>query len=233
MSSTYSAESADCPSVLSGQECTPRPSANASHTHAPCSPDIGQQSHVTTTFAPSPQTDWLAMELLESTSSLAASPARTSALLEVALALLESDQGCGASLRGSLASYDQDSSSWKTSQHCLSGELETYSETFPESGMTRSGQLYPRAPWVRHMCDDECSLWPTPTASMGGRGFGIPLHERGGRYKASTVSRVRELVGEHGWRIHPNFTEALMGFPTEWTAIEGSEMPSSLRSQKR
>jgi hypothetical protein len=67
---------------------------------------------------------------------------------------------------------------------------------------------------------------------MDGRGFGIPLHDRTGRYKKSTVSRVHALVGEHGWRIHPRFTEALMGFPLEWTAIEGSATPSRRRSQK-
>jgi len=40
------------------------------------------------------------------------------------------------------------------------------------------------------------------------------------------------MVGEHGWRIHPNFTEALMGFPLEWTAIEQSEMRSFQTSRK-
>jgi hypothetical protein len=165
-------------------------------------------------------------------SSAEASPAKTSVSLAVALALLEHDQGCGVSSRVSLASFDPVTSSWRTSQHCLSGELETFLETWPESGMTRSGRLYPRAPWVRHICDDECSLWPTPTASMDGRGFGIPLHERSGRYKRSTVSRIRALIGEHGWRIHPRFTEALMGFPTEWSAIAQSETRSSRRSQK-
>jgi hypothetical protein len=57
---------------------------------------------------------------------------------------------------------------------------------------------------------------------MDGRGFGIPMHQNSGRYKKSTVSRVQELVGKHGWRIHPNFTEALMGFPLDWSAITQS-----------
>jgi hypothetical protein len=60
---------------------------------------------------------------------------------------------------------------------------------------------------------------------MDGRGFGIPLHENTGRYKVSTVKRVHELVIEHGWRIHPDFTEALMGFPAGWSEIEESETP--------
>jgi hypothetical protein len=126
---------------------------------------------------------------------------------------------------GSLASYDQRSQSWKTSQLSLLEEWVEFLETWPESGTTRNGQLFLRAPWAQHMCDEECSLWPTPTASMDGRGFGIPLHERSGRYRLSTVRRVHALVGLHGWRIHPHFTEALMGFPLGWTEITQSEMP--------
>jgi hypothetical protein len=60
---------------------------------------------------------------------------------------------------------------------------------------------------------------------MDGRGFGIPLHERSRRYKRATVSRVHALVHEHGWRIHPRFTEALMGFPMGHTEIEPSGTP--------
>jgi hypothetical protein len=45
------------------------------------------------------------------------------------------------------------------------------------------------------------------------------MHEHSGRYKRSTVLRVQELVRENGWRIHPNFTEALMDWPMDWTAI--------------
>ena len=65
---------------------------------------------------------------------------------------------------------------------------------------------------------------------MDGRGFGIPLHDKTGRYKRSTVRRVQELVGKHGWRIHPNFTEALMGFPLDASAIEQSATPLSPKS---
>lgn len=57
---------------------------------------------------------------------------------------------------------------------------------------------------------------------MDGRGFGIPLHENTGRYKLSTVRRVHALVMKHGWKIHPRFTEALMGLPMDATAIEPS-----------
>jgi len=157
---------------------------------------------------------------LSLTLSAEAFPVRTSAEPVLDLDLTGIVLDFGRNLLASFAKYDPSLRSWRTSQRCLMETWETFSETFPKSGSMRNGTLYRRAPWAHHTCDSECSLWPTPTASMDGRGFGIPLHHnRRGRYKQSTVSRVRELVGSHGWRIHPNFTEALMGFPLDHTAI--------------
>lgn len=138
----------------------------------------------------------------------------------------------GASTCESFAWFDHDTSSWKTSQPSLFGGWTAFSETLPESGTMRNGRLYRRAPWVPHMCDDDCSLWPTPTASMGKRGFGLTLDPDCDRYRPSTIARAQALVHAHGWKIHPHFTEALMGFPLGWTEIEPSEMPSCPPSGK-
>jgi len=155
------------------------------------------------------------------------SPVRTSPTPDMVPELMGSGLDFGGQWYEPFAWYDPTSCSWRTWQRCLSGEYQEYLGTWPIAGMTRNGLAYQLAPLVRHMCDDECSLWPTPTASMDGRGFGIPMHERSGRYKRSTVLRVQELVRENGWRIHPNFTEALMDLPMEWTAIEQSETAST------
>lgn len=232
MYSTSSVALADLQSGSSELECERSPSANESRTASKSSEADGLACPSMTMFANSQQNDWLQMESL-SMPSREDSPAKTSAMLVLALELKENDPGSGLSSRASLAHYDRDSSSWRTYQRCLIEGWEPYSETFPESGMTRNGQLYPRAPWALHTCDDECSLWPTPTASMDGRGFGIPLHENTGRYKLSTVRRVHALVTEHGWRIHPHFTEALMGFPMDASAIAQSETQSHQTSPKR
>ena len=167
-----------------------------------------------------------------STFSAAASPARTSATRAECSDLKATEADCGGSSTESLANWDRSSSSWRTSQLCLTGEWQKFSDRLPIAGSMRNGRLFPRALWARHTCDSECSLWPTPTASMDGRGFGIPLHERSGRYKLETVRRVHALVGEHGWRIHPHFTEALMGYPMDHTAIEESATPSCPISRK-
>lgn len=166
-----------------------------------------------------------------SISSVADSPVRTSASPDRVRAWTGSDLVFGVSSPESWASYDLHTCSWKTSQGSLLEDLDVFLETWPDSGSMRSGRVFRRAAWVRHTCDDACSLWPTPTASMDGRGFGIPMHQRSGRYKRSTVLRVQELVGKHGWRIHPNFTETLMGYPTDWTAIAPSATRSSRKSR--
>jgi hypothetical protein len=225
MSSTSSA--ALVPSVLDSSEpaCEPSSSSRTINTAKLSSGGTGQQSLSMEMSQPLPAS--LAM------SYAGDSHAKTSAMLVLALELGENDPVCGRPSRASLANFDPDTSSWRTSQRCLIEGWERFSETWPESGMTRSGRLYRRAPWALHTCDDGCSLWPTPTASMDERGFGIPLHENTGRYKLSTVRRVHALVGEHGWRIHPNFTEALMGLPTDWTEIKQSGIPSSRRSRKK
>jgi hypothetical protein len=154
------------------------------------------------------------------TYSQAASHVRTSAMQEKVQGLTGNDLDSGTNTTALFARLDPVTSSWKTSQLSFIEGLTEYSETWPEAGMMRNGQVYRHVPWVRHICDSACSLWPTPTASMDRRGFGIPLHDRSFRYNRSTTLRVQELVGKHGWRIHPNFTEALMGFPLDWSAIE-------------
>lgn len=232
MSSVSSVASADLISGSSAPECEPSRSASETSIASESCEADGLACPSTTMSARLQQNDWLQTES-SSMRSLEDSPAKTSAMLVMALELRENDPGSGLSSRASLAHYDPEASSWRTSQRCLIGGWEPFSETFPESGMTRSGRLYPRAPWALHTCDDECSLWPTPTASMDGRGFGIPLHENTGRYKLSTVRRVHELVTEHGWRIHPNFTEALMGFPMDASAIAPSETQSPQTLQKQ
>src|SRR5262245_23467903 len=231
MSSTFSQALAASASGSNEPGCEPSRSARLRNTAARSSGGTGRASRSMRMSEPSQPIAFGQTEL-PLPSSAEASPARTFPEPETALGSLAHDRASGLSSPDSLANYDRASRSWKTWQRCLIETWGPFAETWPQSGMTRSGQLYPLAPLVLHMCDSECSLWPTPTASMEGRGFGIPLHNRTGRYKKSTVSRVHALVGEHGWRIHPNFTEALMGFPMGWTEIEPSAMQSAPMSRK-
>lgn len=99
-------------------------------------------------------------------SSAAASPARTLASLESALASKVRDLVCGANTGASLASYDRASSSWKTCQACLVSGFQPFSETWPRSGMMRHGtayQLQPSAPLTDGIVSGLLPM-PTPTA---------------------------------------------------------------------
>lgn len=124
-----------------------------------------------TTSELSPQTDWLPTAS-ESISSAAASPARTSVWPALALALQAPGVDCGANTSDSFASLDPDGSSWRTSQRCLLGGWERYSETWPRSGMTRSGTAF-RLPVLAPLTDaTESGSLPTPLATSYGTNQG-------------------------------------------------------------
>src|SRR4051812_39554685 len=65
--------------------------------------------------------------------------ARTSARPGTAPESTESRADFGARCGAPFASFDRDSSSWRTSQLCLSGEQSEYSETWPRAGLMRNG----------------------------------------------------------------------------------------------
>ena len=72
----------------------------------------------------------------------------------------------GPTLRTPLAFYDPETSCWRTSQGTLVSDLDTFSETWPTSGMTLDGYAYALPMPEHHTADAGYSLLPTPTASM-------------------------------------------------------------------
>ena len=77
---------------------------------------------------------------------------------------METGQDSGARCAESLASYDLNSRSWKTSQVSLFAASTEYSGTWPRSGTMRNGRLYPQ-PMSEHRTSASGSgLWPTPRA---------------------------------------------------------------------
>jgi len=108
----------------------------------------------------------------ESTSLPAGSPVRTSVTPDNVPGSTANGPGCGASLTGSLAFYDRESSSWKTWQRCLFGGWVELLETWPRAGMTQNGELYPLADLValaRRTEGTASSLWATPQAADANR----------------------------------------------------------------
>jgi hypothetical protein len=100
-----------------------------------------------------------------------------------------------------LATYDPDSSFWRTSQASLWEMTDghhmgaPWSDSWPRSGMTRNGALYPLPMQGHRTFENDGGLWPTPTPWQqqesieswterrvrekekhhNGNGFGIPL----------------------------------------------------------
>ena len=114
------------------------------------------------TLEQSQQTDLPQMEL-QLTQSVEDFPAKTSAAQEKAQVLKANVAACGLNTPELLASYDHDTSSWRTSQHCLVEGLTVFSERWPRSGMMQNGIAYQLQPLVRLTDETEYGLWPTPT----------------------------------------------------------------------
>jgi len=165
----------DCspwPSILGS---SPQPTARSTSMLAACScrgwPTVDCHAHQFGTtlqlFAPkiSPGSG--------STSSPADSRAKISALRDLDAAWMASEAGFIVRSSGSLASFDPDTCSWKTSQGSESTPI-SLSEIWPHAGTTVDGHLWPHATWARHTGASDggvsqgAAMLPTPTASQYG-----------------------------------------------------------------
>ena len=143
-----------------------------------------------TTYAGSPDTLLIAIELGRQMSSVEASLAKISASQEGARESMVSALASGSSTPESLASFDPDTSSWRTSQSCLIEGWATFSERWPRSGMMRNGIAYRLSPLVPRISgtgfssldDHEPELWATPTAHDADHG---PRSEASARKRSS------------------------------------------------
>jgi hypothetical protein len=137
---------------------------NGSHTQqAYCAPDkmtaFSRLSRFGMTYKP--LTADRGKELL--TLYLEDSRARTSPQPEKAQGLMENDQECGVKWRGSFTKYDPDMRLWKTHQCSLLGDLEPFSETWPQWGLMRDGECWEQRMLEQTIRGTESGLLlPTP-----------------------------------------------------------------------
>ena len=140
--------------------------------------------------------------------------------------------GSGQNSPVSFAAFDPLTSSWKTYQACLpwmeGDSLESSLVTWPRAGTMRNGKCFRRQLLARGTDANDSSLLPTPIASDW----------RSGKSSKKTLDRnsrpLREIVtanalpspttGETTGHLSPLFVEWMMGFPPEWTALEGSDL---------
>ena len=83
--------------------------------------------------------------------------------------------GYGPSSSESFATFDPESLSWRTCQGSLLPEWETYSETWPRAGMTRSGRAYRLPRLVPPISAGGSSSWPTPGWGDGAKSYMNPI----------------------------------------------------------
>jgi len=127
--------------------------------------DVLSRSRSGMTYRPSTDTHGEAVL----TWCLADSLVRTSAPQEKAQASPEPGAACGRIWHASLAKYDPDSSSWKTHQCLLLGDLEPFSGTWPRWGMMRNGECWELLTPAHRISESASGLWPTPNVPNGGR----------------------------------------------------------------
>ena len=104
------------------------------------------------------------------TSYLEAFPARTLVQPEREPESLVKSQECGFTWPASWARYDQSTSSWKTRQCSVLGDLEPFSETWPRWGTMQDGEFWGQQMSERPISETESGLshrylFPTPTCN--------------------------------------------------------------------
>ncbi len=125
---------------LDGEQCVQ--SSGSSTPQAYCAPDkmtgFSRLSRFGMTYKP--LTADLGEELLMS--YRAAFHAPTFPQQEKEQELMEKPLECGEKWRGSFTKYDPDTSLWRTHQCSLLGDLEEFSETWPQWGLMRNGECW-------------------------------------------------------------------------------------------
>ena len=172
--------------------------------------------------------------------------AKTLVPQEKAQDLMEKDQDSGEKWQGSFTKYSPDSCSWKTHQCSLLGDLEQFSETWPQWGLMRDGECWEHQTLERSMKGNESGLLPdnqnffhTPntTGLDGGSNSRKALKKRLSTWPTPTTPTGGGNIGGSGayknaikngthipHSINPNLYEWLMGWPIGWTDLKPLEM---------
>jgi DNA (cytosine-5)-methyltransferase 1 len=102
-------------------------------------------------------------------------------------------------------------------------------ERWPKQGMMRNGLALKQAMLERFANGTASGRLPTPSATEA-NGTCSKRFPGSPHYKGSRVSEALRTCESDPLLAHPVFCEELMGFPTNWTDCEQSEMQWSLMS---
>jgi hypothetical protein len=149
--------------------------------------------------------------------------AKTSAPQERVQELTGSEAVCGEKWHASFTKYDPDMRLWKTHQCSLLGDLELYSETWPQWGLMRNGECWERLTLEQTIRGTESGLlqeiekFPTPTSH----------NSKEGAYPAEYTRKTPTLATHAGGKLNPMWVEWLMGWLLGWTDLKPLEMDKS------
>lgn len=140
--------------------------------------------------------------------------------------LAEPDPASGLSISALWANYDHPTSSWRMLQQSFIEAWIPFAGDWPRSAMMRNGSIYSRLP-LAYLTNVPALCWlPTPTATNGAM-FSIqrPITTTGRYYSIKSNAGVRGGASLHdiaqnvwGGRLNPQYVEAMMGFPLNWSA---------------
>jgi hypothetical protein len=143
--------------------------------------------------------------------------------------LMEKPLECGEKWRGSFTKYNPDTSSWKTHQCSLLGDLEEFSETWPQWGLMRDGECWEQTQLGLVTIEKEYGYWPTPTATdWKATGKLETLKRQGDKNGAGHQNRPQyQYARKYNMKMPLAAQEILMKWPLGWTDLKPLGMDKS------
>ena len=141
---------------------------------------------------------------------------------EVEMDSKANDLECGRKWLGSFTKYDPDTSSWKTHQCSLLGDLDEFLETWPQWGLMQGGECWELTLQDLTTSETESGLLPTVLATDW-KGGTTAIRQDNGKLR---FDQWRDYVKlKHGLIYpHPIHSELRMGWPQGWTDLKPLEM---------
>jgi len=153
--------------------------------------------------------------------------------------LMENDQECGEKWLASFVKYDPNTSSWKTHQCSLLGDLDEFLETWPQWGLMRNGECWEQRTLEQTIRGTESGLSPngvdsfhTPntTGLDGGSNSRRALHKKMERLPTPQSTDYREKPTSKSWKAKGgmNYSLANPEIQAKWPTptvgcVEGGE----------
>jgi hypothetical protein len=163
------------------------------------------------------------------TSYLGAFPAKTSQQRGGGQELMAKGQECGEKWRGSFVKYSHGTHLWKTHQCSLLGDLDEFSETWPQWGLMRDGECWEQQTLAQTIRGTEFGLlqqtWPTPKVQDSRHAKMRHLNKSDDHWKSNLGELVSAEV--NGGNLNPTWVEWLMGWPLGWTDLKPLETDKS------